>query len=107
MMEAELARAVDRLVDQIAQWTPSRWAASTATGTGSRAVAVHALAQRLADLEAGLTGRPVREVPRLENNLVLPDQVRVTARDLLVAGPTPDVLAEATRAVADTRAALT
>jgi hypothetical protein len=107
MTEAELARAVDRLVDQIAQWTPSRWAASTATGTGSRAVAVHALAQRLADLEAGLTGRPPRPVPRLDNDLVLPDQLRVTARDLLAAGPTPEAIAAAEGAVADTRTALT
>ncbi|HEY2673039.1 MAG TPA: hypothetical protein VGJ07_22110 [Rugosimonospora sp.] len=102
----ELARSVDRLVGQIAQWTQSRWATSTASGGGTRAAAVHALAQRLADLEAGLTGHPTHEVPRLESDLVLPDQVKVIARDLLVAGPTPEVIADAAEAVAGTRSAL-
>jgi hypothetical protein len=106
MTEDELARAVDRLVDQIAPWPLSRWAASAGSGGGSRASVEHAHAQRLADLEAGHTGHPRHEVPRLDNDLVLPDQVKVTARDLLAAVPAPDVLAEAGRAVADTRAAL-
>ncbi|GIH12085.1 hypothetical protein [Rugosimonospora africana] len=105
MTEDELARAVDRLIDQVAQWPPSRWVALTKAG-GSRAKVVHALAQRLADLEAGSTGHPRHEVPRLDNDLVLPDQVKVTARDLLAAGAAPDVLAEAGQAVADARAAL-
>jgi hypothetical protein len=106
MTADELVRAVDRLVDHIGQWTPSRWAASTASGGGTRAAAVHALCQRLADLEAGATGRAHRPVPRLDNDLVLPDQVRVTARDLLAADPTPAVLAEALDAVSATRRAL-
>jgi hypothetical protein len=111
MTADELARAVDRLVDHIGQWTPSRWAASTAStaagaGAASRADTVHALAQRLADLEASATGRPDRPVPRLDNDLVLPDQVRVTARDLLAARPGEPVLAEAVDAVAETRRAL-
>ena len=107
MTADELARAVDRLVDHIGQWTPSRWAASTAVpGSASRAGIVHALAQRLADLEAAVTGRPERPVPRLDNDLVLPDQVRVTARDLLAARAPQPVLAAALDAVADTRRAL-
>ncbi|GAA5195287.1 hypothetical protein GCM10023322_61690 [Rugosimonospora acidiphila] len=102
MSEQDLIRSVDRLVDQVAQWTPARWAASG----GSRAVTMHALAQRLADIEAGVTGHPRHEVPRLANDLVLPDQVRVTARDLLAARPSAEVFAEAARAVAETRSAL-
>lgn len=106
MTADELARAVDRLVDHIGQWTPSRWAASTPSGPGTRAETVHALAQRLADLEASATGRPDRRVPRLDNDLVLPDQVRVTARDLLAADPSPEVLADALDAVSAARRAL-
>jgi hypothetical protein len=107
MTADELARAVDRLVDHIGQWTPSRWAASAALpGSASRAETVHALAQRLADLEASVTGRPDRPVPRLDNDLALPDQLRVTARDLLAAGPSEPVLAAAVDAVADARRAL-
>jgi hypothetical protein len=107
MSADELARAVDRLVDHIGQWTPARWAASTASsGAVSRAETVHALAQRLADLEASAAGRPHRPVPRLDNDLVLPDQVRVTARDLLAARPPEPVLAAAVDAVADARRAL-
>jgi hypothetical protein len=103
MTADELVRTLDRLVDHIGQWTPSRWAASTSSGAGSRAEAVHALVQRLADLEAAATGRADRPVPRLENDLVLPDQVRVMARDLLAADPTPEVTAEALEAVAAAR----
>jgi hypothetical protein len=114
---AELVRAVDRLVDQVGHWTSTRWATpagggpagqgggkGSASGAGSRADVVHALAQRLADLEAAVAGRPTRAVPRLENDLVLPDQVRVTALDLLAASPPGAVLAEATTAVTQTRA---
>jgi hypothetical protein len=106
MTPDELVRAVDRLVDHIGQWAPSRWTALTSSGTGTRAEVVHALAQRLADLEAAATGRPPRAVPKLDNDLVLPDQVRVTARDLLAAHPTADTLAEAVDAVAETRRVL-
>ena len=71
----QLVRAVDRLVDQVGHWSPSRWTG----GNGARADLVYALAQRLADLEAGATGRPRYPVPRLGNHLVLPDQVRSRA----------------------------
>jgi hypothetical protein len=101
----ELARAVDRLVDQVTNWTPSRWAAASAGG-GSRADAAHALAQRLADLEAQAAGRPPRPVPRLPSDVALPDQWRVLARDLVHADPPPDLVAAGARAVLDARAAL-
>jgi hypothetical protein len=106
MSADELVRAVDRLVDHIGQWAPSRWTAPTASGAGTRADVVHALAQRLADLEASIAGRPGRAVPRLDNDLVLPDQVRVTARDLLAAHPSEETVEAAVDAVADTRRVL-
>jgi hypothetical protein len=90
----------------IGGWTPSRWAASTPSGPGTRAETVHALVQRLADLEASTAGRPDRRVPRLDNDLVLADQIRVTARDLLAAEPPSEVLAEALEAVSAARRAL-
>jgi hypothetical protein len=47
-----LDRAVGRLVNHVSHWTPPRWAASSASGSGSRADVMHALIQRLADLAA-------------------------------------------------------
>jgi hypothetical protein len=100
-----LVRAVDRLVNHVGHWTPARWAApsgrSARAGGGhpTRAEVVHALAQRLADLEAAATGRLPRRVPRLANDLALPDQVRVMTLDLVAAAPGPDVLADAVDAV--------
>ena len=107
MTSPDLTGAVSGLVGQVAHWTPSRWAASAPSGPVSRAAIMHDLVQRLADLEAATTGRPPLAVPRLDNDLVLPDQVRVVARDLVAAGPEPDTLAEATQAVLDARRALT
>jgi hypothetical protein len=106
MTADELVRAVDRLVDHVGQWAPSRWTAPMTSGSGTRADVVHALAQRLADLEASATGRQDRAVPRLDNDLVLPDQVRVTARDLLAARPSEDTLAAALDAVTALRRSL-
>jgi hypothetical protein len=104
--DAQLVRAVDRLVDQVGHWTPARWALAGATAGRTRAEVVHALAQRLADLEADVTGRPARPVPRLANDLALPDQVRVMTLDLVAARPGPAVLAAALDAVTATRGAL-
>jgi len=104
--DGQLVRAVDRLVDHVGHWTPARWAQTGPSGTRSRAEVVHALAQRLADLEAGVTCRPVRPVPRLANDLALPDQVRVLTLDLVVAEPGPAVLAAALDAVTQARAEL-
>jgi hypothetical protein len=101
----ELARAVDRLVDQVAHWSTARWSAPSVQG-GTRADAAHALAQRLADLEARASGRPPRPVPRLPTDLALPDQWRVLARDLADADPEPEVVAAGARELLRTRAAL-
>ncbi len=99
----QLIRAVDRLVTQVGHWSTARWASAAPVGSGSRADVVHALAQRLADLEAAATGRPSRPVPRLDNDLALPDQLRVLARDLVAAGVAGDVRAAALDAVNATR----
>jgi hypothetical protein len=111
----EFARAVRRLVDRVSRWTPSRWAASSpveatgpigptpatppphraAAGAGAgttRADVVHALVQAVADLAADAEGQPRRPVPRLDNDLVLPDQLRVMAADLVASASTADAL---------------
>lgn len=65
-------------------------------------MAVHALVQRLADADADVSGRPRRAVPRLDNDLALPDQVRVLGADLSrSAADRSDVIATA---AADIRA---
>ncbi len=102
----QLVRAVDRLVNQVGHWPPARWAARASIGHQSRAEVVHALVQRLADLEAGVTGRPDRPVPRLSNDLALPDQVRVMTLDLVASGAGPAVLAAALDAVTTARGQL-
>jgi len=76
-------------------------------GTMTRAARVHLLAQRLADAAAAAEGAPARRVPRLENDLALPDQVRVLAGDLLAVGDLrPAVLASMLSEVRATAAAL-
>ncbi|MET7417707.1 hypothetical protein [Dactylosporangium sp. NPDC005555] len=76
-----LTETVDRLVGQVGHWTPPRWAASGASGV-PRAGTVHDLVQWLADRSADAEHRPRRPVPRLDNDLALPDQLRVVAADL-------------------------
>ncbi|WP_238012665.1 hypothetical protein KZZ52_55655 [Dactylosporangium sp. AC04546] len=78
----QLGAAVHRLVGQVAHWTPSRWAASSAVAGRSRAEAFHAALQTMADAAARAEGAPPRPVPRLDNDLALPDQLRVLATDL-------------------------
>jgi hypothetical protein len=87
---AVLGRAVDRLVAQAAHWQPERWAGGEGDD-GTRADRVHALIQRIADLDATAAGRPVLAVPRL-GDLVLPDQLRVVAHDLVAAGADADAV---------------
>jgi hypothetical protein len=53
---------------------------------------VHALVQRLADLGAQVEGRRARPVPRLDNDLALPDQVRVLVADIRRAAAPVDAL---------------
>lgn len=95
-----LLRAVDRFVNQIAHWTPSRWAASGAVPR------VHALVQLLADLDAEVEGQPRRPVPLLDNPLALPDQLRVVARDLVLAGADEGLLGSAAAEVDAVRRAV-
>jgi len=99
----QLVHRVDQLTDHVGHWSPSRWKQASALGDRSRADVVHALVQQLADLEAELTGRPTRAVPRLDNDLALPDQVRVMALDLLAAHAGPDALGTAVNLVTQAR----
>jgi hypothetical protein len=94
---AELVRVVDLLIKQVAHWDNARWAAPAAPGGPARADLVHALVQRLADLAADAEGQPRREVPRLDNDTALVDQLRVVAADLVAAGAS-DLLAHAVAA---------
>lgn len=106
MSAGELDRAVQLLVRQVGHWQQPRWSAAAQGGNVSRADLVHKLVQEIANLAADVDGEPRRTVPRLENDLALPDQLRVVAADLVAAGPPEAVLAEATAAVAATRSAL-
>ncbi|MGI5212171.1 hypothetical protein [Plantactinospora sp. CA-290183] len=101
-----LARQVELLTNQVGHWTPQRWAAPAAAGNTARSDLVHRLVQVLANLAADATAEPRRGVPRLENDLVLPDQLRVVAGDLVGADPPAPVLTRATAEVAATRQAL-
>ena len=96
----EFAAAVGKLVGQVSHWTPSRWAASSHGGP-ARASLMHELIQRLADRTADAEGEPRRAVPRLDNDLALPDQLRVIAADAVAAGAADETalaLVRATRA---------
>ncbi|SBT54656.1 hypothetical protein [Micromonospora narathiwatensis] len=106
MSAAELDRAVELLVRRVGHWQQPRWSATAEGGNVSRADLVHKLVQEIANLAADAEGGPRREVPRLAGDLVLPDQLRVVAADLVAAGPPESVLAEAATAVARTRSAL-
>ncbi len=108
---------MDELVNQVAHWMQPRWSA------GGRGARVHALVQRLADLAAIVEGAvaegtvaegtvaegtvagggATRVVPRLDGDLVLPDQLRVVTVDLLALDPPGSVLGEALAAVRETR----
>ena len=104
---AELQRAVDRLVGRVAHWTPVRWTKPASDTGTSRAERVHDLVQRLADAAADAEGTPRHVVPRLENDLALPDQLRVVAADVLTAcAARPDVLADLASAVRATSRSL-
>jgi hypothetical protein len=82
----EFEPAVERLVNRVSHWTPPRWAASSVSGGRSPADVMYTLVQRIADLAADADGQPRRRVPRLDNDLALPDQLRVMARDLTATG---------------------
>jgi hypothetical protein len=99
----DFATSIDRLLNLVHHWAETRWSAPS--GTGSRAEMVYTLVQRLADLGAEAEHRPPRPVPRA-HCLVLPDQLRVMADDILAAGPSDDLLARATTEVDRVRQAL-
>ena len=80
-VSALLAREAASLVARLRLFTPARWSAALPP-YGTRADAVHHLAQALADAEGAA---PVR-LPRLDSDLALPDQLAVTADDLVRAG---------------------
>jgi hypothetical protein len=105
MSADELTAAVRRLVRHVSHWTPSRWAAFSASGT-RRSDAVHDLVQWLADRAAEVEREPRRAVPRLENDLVLPDQLTVVANDLAVAGGDDETIRAAVARVNEVRRAL-
>ena len=96
---ASLEREAGSLVRRLRLWTPARWAAFTTEVTPSgttpsslsRADLIHHLVQVLADAAAVLEHRPLRPVPRLGLDLVLADQLAVTADDVVRAGATAEL----------------
>jgi hypothetical protein len=94
-MTALLRRESRSLVQRLRLWTPARWAAAAAP-FGTRADLVHHLAQSLADLAADAEGEPRRPLPRLDSDLGLPDQLAVTADDLVRALPPAEAARAAT-----------
>jgi hypothetical protein len=99
----DFATAVERLHNQVRHWEQGRWWSRTSGAT--RGDVMYALIQRLADLAAEAEHQPRRIVPR-DHDMVLPDQLRVLADDLLAANPSPALLATAAAAVDDARFAL-
>ena len=98
MTAQEFASSVDRLLRHVRHWGQARW-------RPSRADLVYGLVQRLADLCADVEQRPRRRVP-LVGDLVLPDQLRVMADDLLAAAPADELIQLATNDVNAVRHAL-
>jgi hypothetical protein len=103
MSAAELIRSVDLLARQVGHWEAPRWAAPAATGNVARSDLMHRLVEQVANLAADVEGEPRRRVPRLDNDLALPDQLHVVAADLLAAGAPAAVLASAAAEVTATR----
>lgn len=79
--DALLAREAASLVARLRLFTPARWAAA-APSLGSRADVVHHLATWL----AARAGEAPGPLPRLDADLALPDQLAVTADDLVRTG---------------------
>jgi hypothetical protein len=105
----QLRAAAGHLVNRVEHWTSIRWtqpAREGSDGHGTRADVLHGLVQRLADLCAGIEGRPVRAVPRLANDLALPDQLRVMVADLALVGAEDAVLRAAAADIDATAARL-
>ena len=83
---ALLDREARALVQRLRLWTPARYAAA-AGSAGTRGDLVHHLAQSLADRAADVESVARRPLPRLDSDLGLPDQLAVTAADLVRASP--------------------
>ena len=98
---SDFPASIDRLLNQVHHWDERRWS-TPAAAAQTRAQLVHGLAQTLADLGAEAEGRPARPVPHL-HDLVLRDQLRVLADDLLAAAPAPGLLDRAATAVDEVR----
>ncbi len=98
--------AVDRLVNRVSHWSPTRWSQPARPGLPVRSDLVFALVQNLADLAADADGHPRRPVPRLASDLALPDQVRVMLADLLAQPRTDELLESARVLIRDTAGAL-
>ena len=90
-----LDREARSLVQRLRTWTPARYAAA-APVPGTRGDLVHHLAQALADRAAEIEGAPRRELPRLDSDLGLADQLAVTAADLVRCAPPRAVVVAAT-----------
>ena len=105
MLAEDFRVAVQRLLARVGHWENPRWAAAGSSGAGTRGDLVYGLVQRLADLGADAESRPHRPVSR-EPDMVLPDQVRVMADDLLAAEASDDLLTEAVKEVLAVREAL-
>ncbi|MEU8662728.1 hypothetical protein [Actinoplanes philippinensis] len=101
----DFATAIERLLTRIHHWDEPRWRAASASAGLSRSALVQGLVQRLADLGAEAEKRPSRPVPHL-HDLVLRDQLRVLADDILAADPTHHLLERATQATNDVRDSL-
>jgi len=98
-VSSDIERAIGRVVEGTRHWSPARWS--------SRADAMHALVQEIADIAADAEDRPRRAVPRLPNNMHLPDQLQVVGIDLIELEPlAPQRQEAAERAVSEARAAL-
>jgi hypothetical protein len=76
-----LAREAGLLVQRLRVWTPARWFAEVPP-YGTRADVVHHLAQWFVTR----AGETMVRLPRLDNDLALPDQLAVTADDLVRSG---------------------
>jgi hypothetical protein len=97
---SDFSAAIERLLTRIHHWDEPRWRSAAADGTRSQLV--QGLVQRLADLGAEAEKRPARPVPHL-HDLVLRDQLRVLADDILAADPDDDLLERATKAINEVR----
>jgi hypothetical protein len=98
MSQQDFPTSIDRLLNQVRHWGQARW-------RRTRADLAYGLVQRLADLGADAERRDRRSVPRV-GDLVLPDQLRVMADDLLAAAPPEEVTRQATDEVNAVRHAL-